>query len=117
MIAKKGQLHSIRSIDPVEQKQFQSTLARVQFAVYWIRFDMSYPAAQLARFCASESTGPSHWAALTHLIGYLICRSSHKIMYWRGADGSLDGYADSDWGNTVSRNSTTGRVARYNRPG
>ena len=36
-------------------------------------------------------------------------------MYWMGADGGLDGYADSDWGNRVSRKSTTGLVARYNR--
>jgi hypothetical protein len=80
--------------DPVKQKQFRSMLAKVQFAAYWIRFDISYPAAQLARFCASA--GPSHWAALTHLIGYLIYRSSHQIMYRRDSEGGLDGYADAD---------------------
>jgi hypothetical protein len=52
-------------------------VAKVQFAAYWSRFDISYTAAQLARFCASA--GPSHWAALTHLIGYLIHRPSLKI--------------------------------------
>ena len=99
--------------DPVKQKQFRSMLAKVQFAAYWIRFDISYPAAQLARFCASA--GPSHWAALTHLIGYLIYRPSHQIMYRRDSEGGLDGYADADWGNSVSRKSTSGLVARYNR--
>jgi hypothetical protein len=99
--------------DPVKQKLFRSMVAKVQFAAYWTRFDISYPAAQLARFCASA--GPSHWAALTHLIGYLIHRPSLKIKYWKGVGGGLDGFADSDWGNSVSRKSTTGLVARYNR--
>ena len=65
--------------DPVKQKLFRSMVAKVQFAAYWTRFDISYPAAQLARFCASA--GPSHWAALTHLIGYLIHWPSLNITY------------------------------------
>ncbi len=69
--------------------------------------------AQLARFCASS--GPSNWAALTHLIGYLIHRPSLKITYHTGSTGGLDGFADPDWGNRVSRKSATGLVARYNR--
>ena len=53
--------------------------------------------------------------ALTHLIGYLIHRPSLKVTYHTGSAGGLDGFADSDWGNSVSRKSTTGLVARYNR--
>jgi hypothetical protein len=68
---------------------------------------------QLARFCASA--GPSHWAALTHLIGYLMHRPSLKLRYLKGGKGGLDGFADSDWGNSVSRRSTSGLLARYNR--
>ena len=98
--------------DPVRQKQYRSMIAKVQFAAYWVRFDISYTASQLARFCASA--GPSHWAALTHLIGYLIHRPSFKIAYKCGAWGGLDGYADSDWANSVSRRSTSGLLARYN---
>jgi len=99
--------------DPVRQKQYRSMIAKVQFAAYWIRFDISYTASQLARFCASA--GPSHWAALTHLIGYLIHRPSFKIEYKCDAVGGLDGYADSDWANSVSRKSTSGLLARYNQ--
>ena len=84
-------------------------VARMQFAVYWTRFDISYTTAQLARFCASA--GQSHWAALTHLIGYLIHRPSLKITYWKGANGGLDGFTDSDWGNNVSRKPTTALMA------
>ena len=36
-------------------------------------------------------------------------------MYSRDAEAGLDGYADADWGNSVSRKSTSGLVARYNR--
>ena len=39
-------------------------------------------------------------------------------MYWKEADGCLDGYADADWGidrgNSVSQKSTAGLVPRYN---
>ena len=76
--------------DPVKQKKYRSMIAKVQFAAYWIRFDISYTTSQLARFCASA--GPSHWAALTHLIGYLLYRPSFKIAYKCGAVGGLDGY-------------------------
>jgi hypothetical protein len=99
--------------DPIKQKHYRSFVAKVQFAAYWVRFDISYTAAQLARFCVSA--GPSHWAALAHLIGYLIHRPSLKLVYRRDAVGGLDGFADSDWGNSASRRSTTGLLARYNR--
>ena len=99
--------------NPIKQKHYRSFVAKVQFAAYWVRFDISYAAAQLARFCVSA--GPSHWAALTHLMGYLTHRPSLKLVYRRDAEGGLDGFTDSDWGNSVSRRSTTGLVVRFNR--
>ena len=99
--------------DPFKQTVFRSVVAKIQFAAHWVRFDISYPAAQLARFCVSA--GPSHWAALTHLIGYLIHRPSLKLKYRREKLGDLDGFTDSDWGNSLSQKSTTGLLARYNR--
>jgi hypothetical protein len=85
--------------DPInlKQKHYRSTPGGQT------QFDISYPAAQLARLCVSA--GPWHWAALTHLIGYLIHRPSLKIKYRfyyrKGADDGLDGFTDSDWGNSV----------------
>jgi hypothetical protein len=79
--------------DPIKQKHYRSFVEKVQFAAYWVRFDISYQAAQLARFCVSA--GPSHWAALTHLMGYLIHRPSLKLVYRRDAEGGLDGFTDS----------------------
>jgi hypothetical protein len=99
--------------DPIKQKHHRSSVTQVQCAAYWVRFDISYAAAQRARFCVSA--GLSHWAALTHLTGYLIHRPSLKLVYRRDAVGGLDGFTDSDWGNSVSRRSTTGFVTRYNR--
>ena len=78
-----------------------------------MRCDISFPASQLARFCASA--GPSQWAALHHLMGYLEANPSFKLSYRRGGRRGLDGFADSDWGNSVSRRSTTGLMARYNK--
>ena len=84
--------------DPRLQKQYRSMVAKIQFAVHCIRFDISYAAAQLARFCASA--GPLHWAALTqhqtHLVGYLVHRPTFKLTYRKDSVGGLDGYTDSD---------------------
>ena len=99
--------------DPREQTMYQSFLAKAQFAAQWIRYDAAYTTSQLARFCASA--GVSHWAALHHLMGYLKHTSSFKLTYRSGKGHGLDGFADSDWGNSVSRRSTTGLLARYNK--
>ena len=99
--------------DPVKQKFYRMMVAKIQFLAHWVRFDIAYPAAQLARFCATA--GQSHWAALTHLMGYLSYRPSLKLKYNREYVKGLDGFADSDWGNSASRKSTSGLLARYNR--
>ncbi len=46
-------------------------------AATWVRFDLSFAVAQLARFCAS--VGKSHWAALHHLMEYLQAQQSFKL--------------------------------------
>ena len=99
--------------DPVRQKNFRMIVQKIQYLAYWCRFDCSFTAAQLARLCASA--GPSHWAALAHLMGYLVYRPSLKLKYDSKYEKGLDGFADSDWGNSVSRKSTSGLLARYNR--
>jgi hypothetical protein len=57
------------TLDPRKQKDCRSFIAKVQFAASWIRFDTSFAVSTLARFCASS--GPSHSAALHHLMEYL----------------------------------------------
>jgi hypothetical protein len=104
--------------DPREQKVFRSVVApaaKLQFAPSWGRCDIWYPASQLARFCASA--GPSHWAALHHLMGYhdLEGNKSFKLEYAQGGEGELDRFSYSDWQNSVSRRSTTGLMARFNK--
>jgi hypothetical protein len=98
--------------DPREQKVYRSFVAKLQFAASWIRCDLAFTASQLARFCASA--GPAQWAALHHVMGYLEANPSFKLTYRRGGTTGLDGFADSDWGNSVSRRSTTGLMARFN---
>jgi hypothetical protein len=99
--------------DPRLQKIYRSFAAKLQFASSWVRCDTSFTTSQLARFCASA--GPSHWAALQHLMGYLEANKSFKLHYRIGGRTGLDGYCDSDWGNSSSRRSTSGMLARYNR--
>ncbi len=101
------------SPDPVKQKVYMSFVAKLQFAASWVRCDIAFTASQLAWFCAS--VGPSHWAALHHVMGYLEENPSVKLSYQRGRSDGLDGFADSDWGNSITRRSTTDLLARYNR--
>ena len=101
--------------DARKQKYYRSFVAKLQFAASWIRFDTSFSVSTLARFCASA--GPSHWAALHHLMEYLEGFPSFKLTYRRrcGVDDGLTGFADSDWGNSSSRRSTSGNLCLYNR--
>jgi hypothetical protein len=39
--------------DPVKQKFYHMMVAKIQFLAHWVRFNIAYPAAQLARFCSS----------------------------------------------------------------
>ena len=54
------------SPDPVRQKMYRSFETKLQFAASWVHCDISFTSSQLARFCASA--GPSHWAALHHVM-------------------------------------------------
>jgi hypothetical protein len=45
--------------DPSKQKFYRSFVAKLQFAAWWIRFDISFAVSQLAQFCASA--GSTHW--------------------------------------------------------
>jgi hypothetical protein len=92
--------------DPKEQKIYRSFVAKLQFVANWIRYDVSFAASQLARFCASA--GVSHWAALHHVMGYLKNNPTFKLVYKSGHHSGLDGFADADWGNSESPRSTTG---------
>jgi hypothetical protein len=48
-------------------------------------------------------------------MGYLEANKSFKLHYRIGGRTGLDGFCDSDWGNSSSRRSTSGMLARYNR--
>jgi len=100
-------------LDPKRQAIYRSMVARLQYAATWVRFDISYTVAQLARFCASA--GPSHWAALHHVMEYLTNQPSLKLTYPKQPKKAmgLEGFCDSDWGNSSSRRSTTGIIFRY----
>ena len=100
--------------DKKRQTIYRSMVARLQFAATWVRLDISYAVAQLARYCASA--GPTHWAALHHLMEYLTKRPSFKLVYRKRptAVKGLDGYCDADWGTDSTRRSTSGLVFRYN---
>jgi hypothetical protein len=93
--------------DAKRQKYYHSFVVKLQFAASRVRFDISFAVAQLAQFCALA--GPSHWAALHHLMEYLAGFPSFKLTYrrWSALSNGLSGYCDSDWANSLSLRSTT----------
>ena len=45
--------------DPFKQSLYRSVVAKIQLAAHWVRFDISFPATQLARFfCIGRSFAP-----------------------------------------------------------
>ena len=101
--------------DP-QAKFYRSFVMKLQYVATWVRFDISFTASQLARHVASP--GPTHWAALHHVMGYLECYPSLQLVYRRGprTGKELVAYADSDWATAVeTRKSTSGQVTLYNK--
>jgi hypothetical protein len=64
--------------DPKEQKVYGSFVAKIQFVANWVRYDVSFAASKLARFCASA--GLSHWAAFHRVMEYLHSNPSIKLV-------------------------------------
>ena len=48
-------------------------------------------------------------------MGYLEANPSFKLSYQRGGSEGLDCFVDSNWGNIITRRSTTGLLALFNR--
>ena len=48
-------------------------------------------------------------------MGYLEANPNFKLSYQIGGSEGMDGFSDSNWDNSITRRSTTGLVARYNR--
>ncbi len=46
-------------LDAERQKYYSSFVAKLQFAASWVRFEISFAMAQLARFCASAAVSRS----------------------------------------------------------
>ncbi len=53
----------------------------------------------------------SHLDSCRRTMSYVRYTTSYKKSYYNG----LDGFADAKWGNSESRRSTTGLLARYNK--
>jgi hypothetical protein len=96
--------------DPRKQKFYQLFVAKLQFAATWIRLDISFAVAQLARFCALFEK--MHWAALHHLMEYLEVHPSFKLTYRKcsALSNGVTGFADFDWAISLSCRSTTGNL-------
>ncbi len=64
-----------------DPKFFRSFVMKLQCVATWVRFDISFTASQLANHVAKP--GPVHCSALHHLMEYLECYPSFKLVYRR----------------------------------
>ena len=72
-----------------DPKFFRSLVMKLQYVATWVRFDISFTVSQLASHVTTP--GPAHWAALHHLMEYLDCCPSFKLVYRRGPRGMPTG--------------------------
>jgi hypothetical protein len=93
LVSDNGDRPELPSPEPTKHKHYRSMVAKVHFAAY-------VPISRMMRL-----------SSLVLCLG----RTSLKLKYRRDAMGGLDGFTDSDWGNSVSRRSTPGLLvmARY----
>lgn len=94
-----------------KQKVYRSWVQRLSYPAVWTRPDLSFTVGTLARY--GGKAGPSHWDALTHVMGYLKKHPSFHLHYRRGGDRDpLSGFVDSDWSTPCS---ITGYVTLFNK--
>ncbi len=74
------------------------------------RSDYAPKGTSRKRGCNSTSGISTRWFS-SHLAGYLVHQPSFKVTYRKDSVGGLYGHTDSDWGNSLSRLSTTGLIA------
>ena len=81
-----------------DPKFFRSFVMKLQYVATWVRFDISFTVSQLASHVTTP--GHAHWAALHHLMEYIDCYPTFKLVYRRGMSTGkeLATWADADWG-------------------
>ena len=91
----------------VDQKEYQSIIGSLMYAMLCTRPDLAYAVSQLSQFNSKPTS--KHYAATKHVLRYLKSTSNLGITYGRNAM-VLEGYSDADWGSNDGRKSISGYV-------
>ena len=68
--------------EPPTTSFFLSFVLKLQYAVAWVRFDISFTVSQLASHMSNP--GQLHWTVLHHLMEYLKLYPNLRLEYRRG---------------------------------
>jgi hypothetical protein len=92
--------------------EYGSLVGALLFLAVCTRPDISFAVGILSKFVSKPQR--QHWDAAVNLVGYLKKTPNVGVALGKIGDGSLCGYADSDWGNDVEdRKSVSGGIVYW----
>src|SRR6185295_4325449 len=93
----------------MEKVPYSSVVGSLLYLSTGTRPDIAYAVGEVSRFM--KNPGRGHWTAVKHLLRYLKGTVDWGIQFGGpGADLTVQGYSDADWGGAQDRRSTTGYV-------
>lgn len=100
-------------VDPSFQRQYQSIVGSLMYAMLGSRPDICFTVNKLSQF--GSNPNEEHMAAAIRVLQYLKATRHFRLMYSGSGDSELIGYSDSDWASDPdTRRSTTGYTFQIN---
>jgi hypothetical protein len=97
----------------VDERQYQSIVGSLMYAMLCTRPDLAYAISQLSQFNAKPTS--KHEAAAKRVLRYLKGTTDLGITYEKDKNGlSLEGYSDADWEANEDRKSISGYIFMFN---
>lgn len=92
--------------------EYRSVVGALLYLANNTRPDLAHAVGMLARHMAAP--GAAHWAAAKRVLRYLKGTASMGLHFGGTQEPWFDGYSDSDWGQDLTRRSTTGYIFTLN---
>lgn len=95
------------SLDTIGVQLYQSYVGSISYLALGTRPDLSFVINYLSRF--SKSPDSQHWAALEHLVCYILLMVGKHLVFWPKPTG-LQLWVDADWGGVEFNQLTSGFI-------
>ena len=108
-LSKEMESKSAEEKEQMANVPYMEAIGSILYVSQVSRPDISYAVNFLSRF--SKNPGKAHWSAVKRLLRCLKGTTNLKLQYRKGANSSLVGFCDADWGNDINdRHSVSGYV-------